>query len=567
MMYYSEQHARLLVTAATMLIAASTFISCEKNPVEKPDLQVSITEISATENSVEFKVCPQNAEYYTYCLSLQGETVGEGRAEGSEPATYTFSDLIPDTEYTLSATAFNGEMSKEARETFTTGKATPVIKIQNISPESSSVSFEITSQDATKVLWTIYEGTEEPAGAEWKEEEAAPSIKCTSDGLDAQTMYTISAYAVNGDVECGKTTATFTTLEDALKNDYITVRCIPASRNILVEVKCGQMDGKKYYCNVFSPDAQVFDYDSGEYYSVNSKDNFLKYVMSQQYYLSWATLYGDTDKFMWANQDFDYNSLEPETDYLVYAITFNENGDVYTFDADGILETTVRTTDSDRIGEGTGALEFTVDPGSDKADITFTNTGDVLGCTYGYVTRSEAEAAGGIVKYVEDRYASSKLYFYSIDSYFESQRQERNLTPDTDYYYYTLSYGKDAKLGNVVYKEFKTEGASFSSDYTCKIELASMSGTEAKFNLTYTNCYQGRCCNITKEEYDGTYGSDPAKVAQALLMSSSAEQVFEKAYAYSLEKGKEYVFVILPLGGDMANIYGTPASLEYTFTY
>lgn len=567
MTYYSTQRARLLPAVATMLAAAAAFLSCAKDPEATPDLRIAISEINATENSVEFKVSPQNAEYYTYSLSLQGEILEEGRTEGTESAEYTFTGLVPDTEYTLTATAFNGEMSKGAMEKFTTGKATPVIKIQNISPESSSVSFEITAQDATKVLWTIYEGAEEPAGLEWYEEDAASSISCSSDGLEAQTTYTISAYAVNGDVECEKVSATFTTLEEALANDYITVKCIPASRNILVEVECGQMDGKKYYCNIFSPDASVFDYDTGEYYSVNSKDSFLKYVMSQQYYLSWSTLYGDTDNFMWAGQDFDYNMIEPDSDYLVYAITFNESGDVYTFDADGILETTVHTTLADNIGEGSGALEFTVDPGSDNAEITFTNPDDVLSCAYGYVTSSDAEAAGGIVKYVEDRYAASMLYFYTIDSYFESQRQERNLTPDTDYFYYTLSYGRDARLGEVVYKEFSTEGASFSPDYTCTIELASMSGTEAKFNLTYTNCYQGRCCNITKEEYDGTYGSDPAKVAQALLLSSSAEQVFEKAYAYSLEKGEDYVFVILPMGGDMANIYGTPACLEYTFSY
>lgn len=572
MIYRQNISARYFLAALT---TAVIFMVTSCNDIEKEvQPKISISQIKAGQTSVQFKLTPEDASYYEYSITVQedNQTIISEETGGSSERVITREGLTPGTTYIIKATAYNGNLSMSAQENFQTEEEVPdpqpepKLQIENVSADFDSITFELQSTEATKVFWTVYEGKEMPEDIKYTEENAAQIIECTKEGLKAETEYTISAYAANGDVKSEIVSYSIVTLQAPIANDYLTIEIGAAARNLYIEVKCHNLEGRKFYCNVFSPKTAVWDYDTSSEYYVDSKENFLKYVISEQNYLDWAALYGDTDKSLWADSDSQGNSITPGEEYIVYAITFTEGNDSFDFDQSSILEAKVTTSSGDIIGEGNAILDFTITAGSDYAKVEFSDPESVVAYAYGYVRKDEADKTGGITEFVKDQMNSGNLYFRDL-SYFDTERTERPLSPDTKYYYYTICYGKDGKLGNITYKEFKTTDITFSPDYTCNIVLDKMYETEVKFKMESENCSKGRWCNITKEEFEDYYSGDINKVAKDKLLSDRAEQIFTDSavYVYSLETGKDYVFIVLPLGGDMGEIYGTPAMMEYKF--
>lgn len=559
------RHAWALFAVAAVSLPS---VSCRKEaPVDDAKPEVTLELLTIGDTSAEFSVVTKNADYFTWSLTGEGQEGKEIKVEESRYET-SVSDLAPATEYVLTVTAWKGEFSAEASETFTTS-VNPAVAVGSVSFTHNSVKFTLTPSYATSLYWAVKEKGSEVAESDWTKLEASGNepVEISCGNLLPETSYTISAYAANGDKAGSVTEENFTTTAEPYGNDHITVSFGAGAAGICVEVICGNMDGKKYYANLFSPSAEVYDYDSGEYYHVDSKEAFLKYVKSNMNYLGWASLYGDTSKYAWLERDAEGNSVEPDSDYLVYALTFTEDasGNVTSFDEDSIIEIAVHTAAADVIGEGSAVMDFTVEAGGDVAEVKFSGYDDVVAYASGHVTDADVQAAGGIEAYVAAKFADY-LYFNTMD-YFDPSTQLRSLTPSTDYWYYTLCYGKDGKLGAVNAKEFTTTGLEFSSDYTCTVEIIKMSGTEASFTMHSDNCTQGRWCNVTAEEFESEYGGDLAKLVSAKLASNRAEQVFSdsKAYIYGLESGKDYVLAVLPLGGDMSTVYGTPVMEKYTF--
>lgn len=555
--------------ARTLLLAAAAFLpvlSCNKEvPVADVKPEVSLEVLTVGDTSVEFSVTTKDADYFTWSIAGEGVEEREVKVEDSQFET-TISDLLPNTPYSISVTAWNGELSSEASETFTTS-VTPAVTIGAVTPTHNSVSFVLTPSYATALYWAVKETGTEVGEADWQKVEnpGSEAVELTASELLPETSYTISAYAVNGDKAGETVEQEFTTAAVPSANDYISVSYNVGAHGIYIEVTCGEMDGKKYYANLFSPVySEGYDYDTGECYLIDSKESFLKYVNSNAYYLSWSDLYGDTSTSAWMSSAYSC-SIEPDSDYLIYAVTFVEDGDNLVLDEDGVIEVKVHTAAADVIGEGNATMDFTVTAGSDEAEIVFSDYDNVVAYASGYATADEVEAAGGIEAYVEAEF-NDYMYFNTMD-YFSSSTQIRSLMPSTDYWYYTLCYGKDAKLGALTAKEFTTEGLEYSPDYTCTIEILGMSGTEASFTIHSDNCSEGRWYNMTADEFESVYGSDIDKVVAAELSSYYADQVFTdgRAYIYDLEAGKEYVLVVIPMGGDMSTEYGTPVMERFTF--
>ncbi len=554
-------------TLAGTAIVALSASSCKEDtpPLQKPEINIEILEVG--DHSVEFAITAEHSEYFTWKISSGESESREMKVEDNRFETVR-SDLNENTEYTITATAWNGNLSAEATETFTTS-VTPAIEIGAISSTHNSVTFTLKPTGSEEVYWAIKETGDAVSETDWKKvEEVSDEITLSADGLAAETSYTISAYGATGEITGEIAEKEFTTAREPAENEYITVSAGAAAHGVCIEVTCGSMDGRKYYSHVFSPTAEFYDYDTGKYYTVNSKENFLTYVKSYSNYLSWVDLYGDESRFSWLEYDADGNEITPDSDFLVYAVTFTEEpSGTKTFDEDGIIEIKVHTPAADVIGEGAATMDFTVEPGGDAADIIFSDYGEVACYTSGHVTAADAEEDGGIENYVRKKFEGDRLYFNSM-TYFSETTRIRSLTPGSDYWYYTLCYGKDGKLGAVHAKKFTTGGLEFSDQYTCTINILKMSGTEASFEMVSDNCTRGRWCHVTAEEFESSYGGDLEKLVSAKLASDRAEQVFtdSKAYMYGLVSGTDYVLAVLPMGGDMGTIYGTPEMAEFTFS-
>lgn len=555
----SYKNARMWLPAA--LLGMLPVSACTDTPPQEtltPEITIEL--LSVSDNAAEFTITAVNSEYFTWSISGSGMTGRETKVEDSYLKS-SADGLQSGSEYTIKATAWNGSLSTESSKTFTTS-ATPSVTFGDVTPTHDGVSFILKTANATAIWYAVTAKGTKPADSDWTmTEKVEPEMTLTQDGLSPETDYTISAYGTSGDIIGNTVTHDFTTAMEPSANRYITVTAAAAAKGVCIDVTCGNMEGRKYYCNIFDPAQNVY-YG----YQVNSEESFLQYVKDEDYSIKYNDLCSGETRFLWCDYTADGSEIMPDKDYLIYAITYVENGDSYTFDEDGIIEISIRTESKDVIGSGNSKIDFTVTPGSDIATVEFSISSDVSACSYGYVSAEEAEASGGIEDYVKSEFENGDLRFTKM-LYFYSETNLRPLVPDTKYIYYTLSYGRDGKLGPVHAKEFNTEALQFSDEYTCTLHLDEVTATTADISITFTgSCFQGRCCNITADEFSSIYDNDVNKVAMSRLTSNRADQIFDSRprYLYDLEPDTEYVFIAVPMGGDMSDIYGTPAKLEYT---
>ena len=202
------RHAGLWLASA--VLAMTALASCDKFPEEK-DHVVSVELLETGDTYVEFSVTAENAEYFICTIS--GADI-ETREYKIEDDSYEFREegLTAGAGYTISATAWNGGLSAEDSETFTT-VVPPDVKIGTPSPDYVGVTFTLSSDGATGFRWAVAETGTEPADADWKEagEVSGGVAEVSADGLRSGTDYTISACALKGAVRGETVTAGFTT--------------------------------------------------------------------------------------------------------------------------------------------------------------------------------------------------------------------------------------------------------------------------------------------------------------------------------------------------------------------
>lgn len=212
------RHAGLWLASA--VLAMTALASCDKFPEEK-DPVVSVELLETGDTYVEFSVTAENAEYFICTIS--GADI-ETREYKIEDDSYEFREegLTAGAGYTISATAWNGGLSAEDSETFTT-VVPPDVKIGTPSPDYVGVTFTLSSDGATGFRWAVAETGTGPDDADWKEagEVAGNTVEVYADGLRSGTDYTISACALNGVVGGEIATSEFTT-EGLLFNEEYT---------------------------------------------------------------------------------------------------------------------------------------------------------------------------------------------------------------------------------------------------------------------------------------------------------------------------------------------------------
>ena len=256
------RHAGLWLASA--VLAMTALASCDKFPEEK-DPVVSVELLETGDTYVEFSVTAENAEYFICTFS--GADI-ETREYKIEDDSYEFREeaLTAGSGYTISATAWNGGLSAEDSETFTT-VVPPDVKIGTPSPDYVGVTFTLNSDGATGFRWAVTETGTEPADADWNEvgEVADGAAEVSAEGLRSGTSYTISACAMNGSVSGEVATAEFTTEGLHFNEEYVcTVELLKMDADNIGPFASFMLSSgnciKGRYCNVTAEEFET-EYD------------------------------------------------------------------------------------------------------------------------------------------------------------------------------------------------------------------------------------------------------------------------------------------------------------------
>ena len=256
------RHAGLWLASA--VLAMTALASCDKFPEEK-DPVVSVELLETGDTYVEFSVTAENAEYFICTFS--GADI-ETREYKIEDDSYEFREegLTAGAGYTISATAWNGGLSSEDSETFTT-VVPPSVKIGSPSPGYVGVTFTLASDGATGFRWAVAETGTEPADADWNEvgEVADGAAEVSAEGLRSGTSYTISACAMNGSVSGEVATAEFTTEGLHFNEEYVcTVELLKMDADNIGPFASFMLSSgnciKGRYCNVTAEEFET-EYD------------------------------------------------------------------------------------------------------------------------------------------------------------------------------------------------------------------------------------------------------------------------------------------------------------------
>lgn len=188
---------------ATLLGLTALFTTgCSDDPTAEqsaPEASVAIAELEAGENSVTFRLVPTDATRLTYKIDPAqggGELV---RLDEGKEQTVTAHRLAADTDYTLTAVAYNRDdkASKPAIAKFRTRAPVPSdlphVVIAEVEPTHNSVSFTLTPTNAFRFGYKITTAPDEEADMTFFRTTEKQTV--TVKGLSASTQYIITALA------------------------------------------------------------------------------------------------------------------------------------------------------------------------------------------------------------------------------------------------------------------------------------------------------------------------------------------------------------------------------------
>ncbi len=258
-------------------------VSCEETDVKDVETAaIAISGVEATETSVTFTLTPAHAKYFTYAVAVKGEQAEAVRVEGTEKTTKTVEGLTADTEYIITAIAYNlvEEASTPVTAEFKT-LAAEVVEQPTIAFDEEVVVAETTATltvELTKAAGFAYgyfvtpaEGEARPAFeyTEVETTEATASIELTE--LAPATNYTVVAYAFGEDEEnrSEEAVATFTTKAAEPVDEfgkYLKVNAFYAAGtfgNIWADFEIvGDIEGYYFGGSFLDPEADTSSFES-----------------------------------------------------------------------------------------------------------------------------------------------------------------------------------------------------------------------------------------------------------------------------------------------------------------
>ncbi|MDE7069099.1 MAG: fibronectin type III domain-containing protein [Alistipes sp.] len=183
-------------------LTALLFAGCsDDSSVDQPapEASVAIAELEAGENSATFRLIPTDAASLSYRIST---AQGEGdliRLDSGEEQTVTAEHLTADTDYVLTAVAYNrdGKASKPAVERFRTHPRSvsdlPYVAIRDVQPTYNSVTFTLKASNAFRFGYKITKTPDEEGEMTFYRNTDEQTVEVK--GLSAATEYIITAVA------------------------------------------------------------------------------------------------------------------------------------------------------------------------------------------------------------------------------------------------------------------------------------------------------------------------------------------------------------------------------------
>lgn len=194
---------------------------------------------------------------------------------------------------------------------------------------------------------------------------------------------------------------------------------------------------------------------------------------------------------------YDFSSLKPETEYMVFAVKVNadgtipEEGDTATFTTEALLPVDKVDCTFDITVSDIAASSATVSVTPSKNDIPY---------YFDLISKADYEAAGGndaaIGGFVSEFLAVLMDYYgQSLEDTVagicstgaDSYTYEGNLAAETDYYVFACGLTKDGRINtDIAMKPFKTESVK-PSDNVFTMEVTNITATGALVSLSTTN--------------------------------------------------------------------------------
>lgn len=405
-------------------VVALTLSSCKE---EVPEPSVNLTAGEVTETTISFTVTPADASKCAYLcllateqLPAEADVLSKGiQIDAKAQSKQTVSDLVPGTEYNVIVAVGNGPHVKSRTIKMTTvalPETEPVVSLTAGEATASTITFSITSADATKVAYFVTSSEDVPSANDilivGTEVEVGENIEVTVEDLSAETLYNVYAAATDGENNVAAEPIQMTTL---------------ANENPNPELEWEFFTGQYFNDNNYILTGRTID---------NSIDfNFDMYCPgSTEHILPEGTYTGDGEEYYFDPYGFINGDYYKEGSIVVkhlaegYEVVFDittQNGTVYQFTYSGIIE------DLDNSG-------FNNPPYSQEPPVQETNCimkGTSYGSTnYGvYVYLNESDTEYTIFL---DVYCPTSTYSILPEGTY-------TFDAETDYYIGNWSYGPD----------------------------------------------------------------------------------------------------------------------------
>lgn len=196
----------LLKLCGVMLVMMFGMSACTENTPVK-ESSVTIEPESVTETSITFLITPSEAESVYYIVTdindamLSPDEISRlgQSADATNAKTYTKDGLDMNSTYRIIAIAHNAKgYSFPAAISMTTAVPVPVVSLEEGETTFNSLTFSLTSSDASKAAYVCVEKSESLPEAEeilssGVTVEAGKTVVCTVTDLNAETEYAIVA--------------------------------------------------------------------------------------------------------------------------------------------------------------------------------------------------------------------------------------------------------------------------------------------------------------------------------------------------------------------------------------
>lgn len=546
--------------------ATETFTTGKEEP-EPPasgKATVTIETVKATYNTVTFTLKATDASRFGYSVDrADAAEPGEFTFErNAESGTYTVDNLTAETDYLITAIAYDDEDKpcEPATHAFRT-EALPTgpasVALEEIVTTHSSIRFSLKLENAVRIAYKVDtpDGKAEMTVVENPEQETF----LVSD-LKPETDYMLTVIAYNGKNEASEpATHAFTT---EAYTAFAQIDAVATAHGIWIKTEVDSGQFPLYFLKIFDPADTQTSADFEEQFKVDSREQFI-------HYLEAASLTADlhTTSFTEWNKTL-LSTRSPQV--LLYAVPVVRQGvGIVCEDYGQIIEIPLTFPARDELGTGQAAVALGEPQVEGKElKIALTPQNGAVACYAGYVSRSDVGAAGTLEQFIQAE-LDAKTYDYGISTNIPALWETNRLSAGNEYYFFSFAYDAEGKLGPLQYKEFRTEaaGPDYDASLTVDIALKETSFTSATFSVKRNGFEKGYYNFIAKADFDAKYGGSVDKYVQRELIDKESGYPLT-LYSDNDIKGTrlaydtQYVLIVLP-EADSQNRYGIPVKVEF----